>query len=227
MSRELTLNDGACSFWLVSKARVRRLDVFRKPGVGDQTDERLLERWRNGDQQAATELFYRYAERLTVLARSRLSARLAQRVDPEDVVHSAYRSFFANVGRDRYDLKRGGDLWRLLVAITLHKLNDQVKRHTNRKRGIDKECTFGSEDSLLGMHAHLLARDASPVEAAALTEVVQEVMRQLQPTERRMLELRLQGYNLDEIAAATQYSERTVRYSLRRVKQLLEQLTPS
>ena len=42
----------------------------------------LLERFRGGDESAAEALFARYFERLTALARSRLSTRLARRADP-------------------------------------------------------------------------------------------------------------------------------------------------
>jgi hypothetical protein len=38
-----------------------------------------------------------------------------------------------------------------------------------------------------------------------------------------MLEMRLQGYNLEEIAAATRRTERTVRRVLAEVRQLLAQ----
>ena len=56
----------------------------------------LLERFRGGDDLAAAEIFDRYFQRLTALARSRLSPRLAQRTDPEDIVLSVYRSFFVD-----------------------------------------------------------------------------------------------------------------------------------
>src|SRR5262245_34099594 len=117
--------------------------------AGDGADK-LLDRWRAGDQQAAAELFRRYADRLIALARSRLSRKLAQRVDPEDVVQSAYRSFFADTRAGRYALERGGDLWQLLVAITLHKLQLQVKKNNRQKRAVEREQNFGTEDSLLG-----------------------------------------------------------------------------
>ena len=51
----------------------------------------LLARWREGDQQAATELVQRFTERLLALARGQLSEKLAARVDPEDVVQAATR----------------------------------------------------------------------------------------------------------------------------------------
>jgi RNA polymerase sigma factor (sigma-70 family) len=189
----------------------------------DDASIKLVARWQAGDQQAADELFRRYASRLIALARSRLTARIKQRVDPEDVVQSACRSFFVGARAGKYQLQRGGDLWRLLVAITLHKLQDQVKRHTTEKRGIASERAFGSEDSLLGIQAHVWARDPSPVEALALVDELEEAMRGLEPPERRMLELRLHGHSLEEIAEAVQLSRWTVRRVLERVKQHLEQ----
>ena len=188
----------------------------------DQSSD-LLARWRNGDQQAAAELFCRYADRLIALARSRLSAKLAHRIDPEDVVQSAYRSFFAQTRADRYDLQRGGDLWQLLVTITLHKLQHHVRRLHTGKRAVDREQNFGSEDSLLGIQMQALGNEPTPLEAVALADLLQQVLQGIEPRERRMLELRLQGYNLEEIAAETQRSRRTVRRVLDEVKQRLEQ----
>ena len=190
--------------------------------MADDQSGNLVARWRAGDQWAATELFHRYADRLVALAKRRLSAKLAQRVDPEDVVQSVYRSFFADVRAGRYDVKRGGDLWRLLVTITLHKLHHQVTRGIAKKRAVERERSFGSEDSLFGMQADILAHEPSPVEAAALSELLEQVMGGLDARERRMLELRLQGYNLDEIAAATCLSRRTVCRILDEVKEQLE-----
>jgi RNA polymerase sigma factor (sigma-70 family) len=183
----------------------------------------LIARWRTGDQGAAHELFRRYAERLIGLARSRLSTRLSQRIDPEDVVQSAYRSFFGDARDGRYDAQRGGDLWRLLVTITLHKLQHHVRGLRTQKRAVQQERHFGTEDSLLGIQAEVLAREPSPVEAVGLAEQLEQVMRGLDPVERRMLELRLQGFNIDEIAAQTDCSERTVYRFVKRIKQQLEQ----
>jgi RNA polymerase sigma factor (sigma-70 family) len=184
----------------------------------DEFSGNLLARWRQGDEQAAAELFHRYASRLVGLARSRLSAKLSARLDAEDVVQSAYRSFFAGAREGRYDLQRGGDLWHLLVGITLHKLYGQARRNSSGKRSIQREA---SGEGLLGVHAPLLARQPSPLEALALADQLEAIMRLLLPLHRRMLELRLQGYNVDEIAAATDSGERTVRRVLDRVKQQL------
>jgi RNA polymerase sigma-70 factor (ECF subfamily) len=188
----------------------------------DDASNDLVARWQAGDQQAADQLFRRYAGRLIALARSRLSAALSRRVDAEDVVQSAYRSFFAGAQNGMYDPERGGTLWALLVAITLHKLQDQLERHTAKKRSIKLEQGFGTEDSLFGIQAHALAREPSPVEAVALVDQVEQVMRRLDSTQRQMLELRLQGHSLEEIAEKTHRCERTVRRILDRVKEHIE-----
>jgi RNA polymerase sigma factor (sigma-70 family) len=195
--------------------------------MADAASLQLVARWRTGDQQAASELFHRYSDRLVSLARSGMSAKLSQRIDPEDVVQSVYRSFFLNARDDRFDLQRGGDLWRLLVAITLHKLQDQVERHLAKKRSVKVELSFGHEAALHGIQADVFSRDPSPIEAVGLAEELEQVMCQQLPLHRRILELRLQGHNHEEIAADTRCSQRTVIRVLKRIKQQLEQLQSS
>jgi RNA polymerase sigma-70 factor (ECF subfamily) len=153
-----------------------------------------------------------------------LSAKFAQRVDPEEVVQSVYRTFFADAQEGRYELQRGGDLWRLLVAMALHKLNDQVKYHSRRKRAVDRDVD--TEEGLFGIGADLLTREPSPLEAVALVDEVEQLMSQLDPAHRSMVELRLQGHTIEEVAARTRFSERTVRYVLERLKQQLTKSHP-
>jgi RNA polymerase sigma factor (sigma-70 family) len=189
----------------------------------EATSADLMARWREGDQQAAGEMFRRYAERLVALARRRMSTRLARHLDPEDVVQSAYRSFFSGARAGCYALRRDGDLWRLLAAITLHKLGRQVERHTASKRAVEREQPFGEENALLDLHGETPARGPTPDEEAALAETLERMLRGLGPLERRMIELRLQGCSLAEIAGDVHRSERTVRRLLERVKEKLKE----
>jgi RNA polymerase sigma-70 factor (ECF subfamily) len=190
--------------------------------VNDPEPLQLLARWQKGDQAAAALLFERYAGRLVALTRGQLSARLAQRVDPEDVVQSVYRSFFADGREGRYQLERGGDLWQLLVTMTLHKLANQANHFGAQKRALSRERNFGSEDSLMGIGAPRLAGTPSPEEAVALADQLEQVLVPLGPPQRRIVEMRLQGYNLDEIATAVACSLSSVRRVLERIKTQLE-----
>lgn len=184
--------------------------------IMDNPSTDLVFRWQGGDQEAAGELFLRYAERLLALARSRLSAKLSRHVDPEDVVQSAYRSFFVGARDGRFVLRQSGDLWRLLVAITVHKLQKQVERHAAGKRDLGKEPH--DQDGSWTLQDEILAREPTPEEAAALADTLEHVLKGLEPRQRRMVEMRLQGYELEEIAKSVRRSERTVRRVLDQVK---------
>ncbi|MGE3805738.1 MAG: RNA polymerase sigma factor [Gemmataceae bacterium] len=187
----------------------------------------LLSRWQQGDEAAAKELFERYAERLIALAHSRLSARLAARVGPEDVVQSVYCSFFAGARAGRYVLEQSGDLWRLLVTITVNKVQHQWKRHTSAKRSVNVESPqAGPEDGSLPLSPEMLAREPSPDESAALAELLEQLMTGLDPVHRQIFELRLQGHQCNEIAERTGRSRPTVRRVLDNIKQQLEQGAP-
>jgi RNA polymerase sigma-70 factor (ECF subfamily) len=180
----------------------------------------LLERFRGGDDSAAEALFARYFQRLTSLARSRLSARLARRTDPEDIVQSVYRSFFVGVRQGRYTLGRGGDLWRLLTSITKHKLLRQVRHQGADRRSIEVERSLDrvDEGTFRGRE-----RDPTPEEALALADEMERVFAQLDPFGRRVLELRLQGLQIAAIAEDTGRAERSVRRTLARIRELLSE----
>jgi RNA polymerase sigma factor (sigma-70 family) len=187
----------------------------------DDESAALVTRWREGDERAAEVLVGRYTGRLLALARAHLSPRLVARFDPEDVVQSAYRSFFVDAKRDRFVLDRSGDLWRLLAAITLHKLHRQVARQRAAKRSPDRERSFGGESSFLSLSPEAAAGEPSAQEAIAVVEELEQVMLRFNPTQRRMIELRLQGYAIKEIAEDVDRSERYVHAVLDDLKRRL------
>lgn len=190
--------------------------------MDDPTSQELFARYRAGEDRAASEIFDRYVRRLIELARQRISPQLARRVDPEDIVQSAYRSFFIHARDGDFVLQRAGDLWRLLAGITLNKLHDQVERHTAGRRDIGRERGFEMGD---GETPALLAAsnpEPTPDEAASLAEQLELFMARLSTVEGRILELRLQGETIQQIATAVDRSQRTVRRLLEQVQARLE-----
>ena len=178
----------------------------------------LLERFRDGDDLAAEALFSRYFERLTLLARSRLSPRLASRTDPEDIVLSVYRSFFVGVRAGRFVPSRGGDLWRMLASITRHKLLRQVRYQRADRRSVDIELPLDQVDE---GRMSVRRREPTPEDALALADELEHIFSRLSRFGRRVLELRLQGAQLSEIAEDTGRSERTVRRTLAQIRELM------
>jgi RNA polymerase sigma factor (sigma-70 family) len=181
--------------------------------VSTETTAEIVKRYREGDGRAAEELFARYVDRLTRLARSHLSPKLAARTDPEDVVMSAYRSFFIGARDGRFSLARSGDLWRLLVSITMNKLYRQVRRHRAASRSINSEILFNNDE--------VLGTEPTPEQVIGIADELEALLKKLDSFERRVLELRLQEESLDEIASETGRSERTVRRTLSSIRELL------
>ncbi|HUG66636.1 MAG TPA: sigma-70 family RNA polymerase sigma factor [Pirellulaceae bacterium] len=177
----------------------------------DSTAE-IFERFREGDSLAADEIFARYVDRLTRLARTRLTPKLATRTDAEDIVMSAYRSFFIRTRDGQFTLQRSGDLWRLLVSITMNKLHRQVRHHQANKRSVAAEASDIQSDQLLD-------REPRPEEVVEIADQLEFLMAQLEPFARRVLELRLQEEDLAAIASETGRSERTVRRTLADIRE--------
>jgi RNA polymerase sigma-70 factor (ECF subfamily) len=84
-------------------------------------DQSLFRRWREGDQEAARQIYERYVDQLLALAKRRISQRLARRVDAEDILQSVFRTFFNRARQGQFQVEDQDDLCKLLVRITLHR----------------------------------------------------------------------------------------------------------
>src|SRR5262249_44986926 len=140
-----------------------------------------------------------------------LEARLRHKVDPEDVVQSAYKSFFLRYGEATLATEGWDGLWGLLACITLRKCADRVRYFRAERRAITREnrSSCGEEDADRWRDA--VGREPSPDEAAVLAETVEHVLRGLDKDERAIVELSLQGYSTQEISEQLGRAERSVR----------------
>src|SRR5204862_3842259 len=84
----------------------------------------LMARLRTGEDAAAREVFEKFAGRLIGLARGQFNQLLSRKVDPEDVVQSAYKSFFVRHRAGTLDVGDWPGRWRLLTPITLREAAD-------------------------------------------------------------------------------------------------------
>ena len=178
----------------------------------------LMDRLRSGEDEAAREVFARFAGRLMGLARRHLDARLAVKVDPEDVVQSAYKSFFVRQREGGLEVGTWDNLWGVLTMITLRKCADRANYHLAGRRDATREHA----PTASGVWPEAIDREPSPEEAAELEEAVTGLLGALDPADRPVLELSLQGYTTQEIAERLDRPERTVRRLRERVRGLLE-----
>ena len=179
--------------------------------MADESSAELLDRYRRNEPGAADRLFTRYVESLSEMVRHQIAPSLRRRLDPEDAVHSAYRSFFIRARAGQFTLQNSGDLWRLLVTITLNKLRRQIAHHQAAKRTVRRDRPLSS----FAGHAD---DGPTPLQALATVDELESFMRSLTPLQRRVLELRLQDDTWEQIATATGRSERTVRRAIEEIR---------
>jgi RNA polymerase sigma-70 factor (ECF subfamily) len=183
----------------------------------------FLTRLRARDDAAARELFERFARRLIGLARGRFADGLRHKVDPEDVVQSAYKSFFLRYGDGRLDACNWDSLWGLLTLITVRKCAERVAYHRAECRDVGREVSAPpGEDRPPGLET--FGREPTPLEAAELSETVDRLLTGLDEDERPVLELSLQGYTTREISERLGRAERTVRLLREGVRKRLERM---
>lgn len=187
----------------------------------DRPFAELMQELRAGDPTAAERIFRGYARRLIGLARSRLSQGVRAKTDPEDVVQSVFRSFFTRQADGQFELGSWNDLWSLLATITLRKCGHKIEHFRAACRDVTREAAPPATDDSIASFA-LIAREPSPSEAAMMIETVEQITAALEPRDRRVLEMRMQGATMAEISSELNCTERTVERALERMRRKLE-----
>jgi RNA polymerase sigma-70 factor (ECF subfamily) len=178
------------------------------------------------EDTAARELFQRFTHQLVALARRQCSGALRHKVDPEDVVQSAYKSFFRRYGEGTLDVGNWNSLWGLLTLITVRKCAERAAYHQAECRDTAREVTPPPDAAESSWH-EAFSREPTPVEAAILEETVEQLLAGLDADGRPVVELSLQGYSTQEISQQLDCPERTVRRLRERVRHRLERMQQS
>ncbi|MDZ4782921.1 MAG: ECF-type sigma factor [Planctomycetia bacterium] len=183
---------------------------------GELTDRSLLRRFRSGEEDAATRLYVRYARRLEALARAQSGAALAARLDPEDIVQSVFRTFFRRASAGQYEIPEGEELWKLFLVIALNKIRAQGAYHRAAKRDAGATCSASQAGDALEAAAR---EDEAPLRMLQI--VVDELLAELPDAHRNMIEMRIAGHEVNEIATETGRAKRSVERVLQQFRQRL------
>jgi RNA polymerase sigma-70 factor (ECF subfamily) len=179
------------------------------------SDKSLLRLIREGDEDAAAKLYGRYAGRLRALIRSRCSAELARRLEPDDIVQSVFRRFFLHARQGDYDVPPSEELWGLFLVIALNKLRAEESFYRAEKRDISRTRDVAEPEA-----DGLRAGDDGCAEAT-LRLTIDETLATLPPTHRPLVEYRIQGHEVAEIARLSGRSKRSVERVLQEFRQRL------
>jgi RNA polymerase sigma-70 factor (ECF subfamily) len=181
-----------------------------------RSDRSLLRRFRRGEEDAATELYLRYAKRLRGLARNQTSDELAARFDPEDIVQSVFRTFFRRAAQGHYSIPDGEELWKLFLIIALNKVRAAGAYHRAAKRDVQMTSAMGQLEPLPSTEGWR-NEDAYRV----LRIVIDDLLSQLPPAQRKIVRLRFDRHDVANIARMTQRSKRSVERILQRFRKQL------
>jgi RNA polymerase sigma-70 factor (ECF subfamily) len=158
------------------------------PGTPDSTFT-LLDRARNGDQQALEQLFHRHLGPLQRWARGRLPNWARDVSDTDDLVQDTLLRTFQHL--DGFDPRGVGALQAYLRQAIVNRVRDEFRRK-------------GRQPHLASLDGLELTADASPYEEVVGREALEHyetALRRLRPEEREAVVARVEmGYSYEELA---------------------------
>ncbi len=185
----------------------------------------MLQRVRQGDEQATTKLWEDYFQQLVRIAAKRLPINLRRSGDEEDIALSAFHSFIAGIRRDQFpDLGGPENLWGLLITLTSRKSQAHLRRQTRQKRGggaVRGESVFiNPAGEVFGGGIGGVSGESQPADIRAeLAEACDALLDQLDDEQLKQIAImRMDGYLVDEIATRLEISKRAVERRLQLIR---------
>ena len=152
----------------------------------DENWDRLIRGLRQGDQQIIAEFFDQHGGKLRGIAEKRMASVLRRRVNPSDVVQSAFRTFFRQAGEGRFQFDDPDQLWSLICAITLTKVRQKARFHRRDQRDVYREShPDASQEPCQPGFAVFSGRELSPDAAMEFADQFQALMESLDEEEQQ------------------------------------------
>jgi RNA polymerase sigma factor (sigma-70 family) len=187
-----------------------------------------------GDEAAVAGLWDRYFERLVHLARQKLGSTPRRVADEEDVAVSVFRCLCTGAQHGRLaEMTDRGDLWRVLVTMTMRKTIDQQRRLAGKKRGaghVRGESVFVRKSGEEGTPGIQQFGDnlPTPLMLTIIEEERQRLLESLEDPKLRQVALwKLESYTNEEIAEKLQLTTRSVERKLQRIRETWSQVLDS
>jgi DNA-directed RNA polymerase specialized sigma24 family protein len=172
---------------------------------------------RDGDQEAAAQLWERYFNRLSGYVRAMFGQARSGVADENDVAISAFHSFCRRVEDNHYEnLRDRDDLWRILVVIARAKAIDwfRYENAAKRKSGSPQGDVFLEE---------VVSPEPTPQFMAELLDEIRHLVDLLRGEDSTLSLIALrkfEGYSSAEIAAELSRNVRTVERKVERIRAL-------
>ena len=177
-------------------------------------------------EEAARQLWLRFADRLGVVVRRRLNAQILRRVGVDDVVQSLFGDYFAAPPGPAGPPRSRADLWRLLICFTIRKVAKTADHHRAQRRDVRRDRSLpgfaadGSASPLIWVEPQDF-RALSPEDEAIAREEYDRLLAVLPDDLKQVFFLRLEGYTNAEIAGQLDRVVRTIELKMKTIRSLL------
>lgn len=187
----------------------------------DTTDfDLLLTAARSGDETAMQRLIQQYEPELRIVARNRLGPALRPHLDTIDLVQSVHRSLMIGLRGAKFDISSPEKLIALAVTIVKRKAAKHW-RHLKRQQRLSGHDE--SQDDLVDTMLSLRGERTDANSELETRELLAQWLQKVDPIERRLIELRLEGYSTAEIAEMLNLDSDVLRVKLSRLRKRLRE----
>jgi RNA polymerase sigma-70 factor (ECF subfamily) len=180
------------------------------------TFDELMGHLRSGSPDAAAAIFSLSEKRLLALARKNLDSRFRRKLDPDDIVQSVYKSFFAGCADGEFNFESWDSIWATLALMTVRKCRNMIEHLRAARRDVSRE------DACYRSWLAASAPDVqqpTPSEVIMLAESVDRLTSGVDKRQREVISLTLQGFSVAEISSMLGRAERSVRREVGRMKE--------
>ena len=179
----------------------------------------LLERARQGSDEAAWDLVEAYGPYVMRAIRRTLSREIRGKFDSEDFAQAVWASFFGSP--EQYDgVTEPQQLVGLLAKMARNKVIDEMrKRFQTQKYAIRREQPLSD---LADAPRHLRSRDPTPSQFAIARERWVQLLHAQSDRDRQIIRFKLMGKTHRSIAQQVGVSEKTVKRVLDRLTEVAD-----
>ena len=190
-------------------------DPRNEDGQLEQEFAQLMQRLREGSEEAAQVLFERYGPHILRVVRRKLHHKLRPQFDSIDFVQDVWASFFADRSRQA-TFDRPEALVRFLANMACHKVIDAFRHNVQtKKRDVDRDRPL--DQVVNTKDPRLAARQPTPSQVAVAKEQWDQLLDRVPEHYRPILTLLREGDTREEIARKLGLNEKTVQRVLRRI----------
>jgi len=181
-----------------------------RPADGNNEFRELMCRVRQGSTEAVCQLVRKYQRDLLDAVRRALDPRLRSKFDSTEFAQMVWLSFFRSP-RHAARLDTSRQFVAYVVEMARHKVLMEARRRKTLKYDVSREVPLHEDCE------EAVSREPQPVEAAIAVERWEQILKDLSPRDREVMEMRLQGQTYAAIGTKLKIDPHTAYRLIRRV----------